>query len=45
MFNLGLPGVPFDIVEKTIKFFHFSEPDYASVSGFLPAWITEFKKI
>ena len=33
---LGLPGEPKDIVEKTIKLLDEIEPDYASVSGFLP---------
>tara|TARA_A100001011_G_scaffold395410_1_gene490334 strand:+ start:757 stop:2058 length:1302 start_codon:yes stop_codon:yes gene_type:complete len=33
---LGLPGEPIDIVDKTINFLKDSEPDYASVSGFLP---------
>ena len=32
----GLPGEPKDIVEKTIKFLKETEPDFASVSGFLP---------
>ena len=32
----GLPGEPSDIVEKTIKFLAETEPDYASVSSFLP---------
>ena len=33
---LGLPGEPFNIVEKTIKYLKDTEPDYVSVSGFLP---------
>jgi radical SAM superfamily enzyme YgiQ (UPF0313 family) len=33
---LGLPGEPSDIVDKTIKFLDDSNPDFASVSGFLP---------
>ena len=33
---LGLPGEPKNIVDKTIKFLDDSEPDFASVSGFLP---------
>ena len=35
-FILGLPGEPRNIVEKTINFLKDTEPDYASVSGFLP---------
>ena len=33
---LGLPGEPEDIVEKTIQLLSELEPNYASVSGFLP---------
>ena len=33
---LGLPGEPRDIVDKTVKFLEETEPDYVSVSGFLP---------
>ena len=33
---LGLPGEPKDILEKTIKFLEDTEPEYVSVSGFLP---------
>jgi len=33
---LGLPGEPEDIVEKTINLLEELDPDYASVSGFLP---------
>ena len=33
---LGLPGEPPDIVAKTIKFLENTEPDYISLSGFLP---------
>jgi len=33
---LGLPGEPYNIAQKTIDFLKESEPDYASVSGFLP---------
>ena len=33
---LGLPGEPFDIVEKTIKFLEKSNPEFVSLSGFLP---------
>jgi radical SAM superfamily enzyme YgiQ (UPF0313 family) len=32
----GLPGEPPDIVEKTIKFLEETNPDYISLSGFLP---------
>ena len=35
-FILGLPGEPRNILEKTIKFLEENEPNYASVSGFLP---------
>lgn len=33
---LGLPGEPKDIVSKTIKFLEDTEPEFVSVSGFLP---------
>lgn len=33
---LGLPGEPLDIVDKTIKFFEDSNPDYVSISGLCP---------
>ena len=33
---LGLPGEPRNILDKTIRFLEETEPDYASVSGFLP---------
>ena len=33
---LGLPGEPIDIVQKTINFLEELQPDFASVSGFLP---------
>ena len=33
---LGLPGEQPDILEKTIQFLEQTEPDYVSVSGFLP---------
>ena len=33
---LGLPGEPRNILDKTIKFLEETQPDYASVSGFLP---------
>lgn len=33
---LGLPGEPKNIVEKTIKFLEQTEPEFVSVSGFLP---------
>ena len=33
---LGLPGEPPDIVAKTIQFLKDTEPDYISLSGFLP---------
>jgi len=33
---LGLPGEPPDIVPKTIQFLIDTEPDYISLSGFLP---------
>jgi radical SAM superfamily enzyme YgiQ (UPF0313 family) len=33
---LGLPGEPKNIVEKTIDFLDETQPDFASVSGFLP---------
>ena len=33
---LGLPGEPKNIVEKTIKFLEETEPEFVSVSGFLP---------
>ena len=33
---MGLPGEPKDVVEKTINLLEEIEPNYASVSGFLP---------
>lgn len=33
---LGLPGEPIDIVKKTINFLEELQPNFASVSGFLP---------
>ena len=33
---LGLPGEPKNIVEKTIKFLEDTQPEFVSVSGFLP---------
>jgi len=32
----GLPGEPLDIVERTIRFLEKTNPDYISLSGFLP---------
>ena len=33
---LGLPGEPMNIVDETIRFLEEIQPDFASVSGFLP---------